>query len=325
VNAVHLQSPAVRTLVLDAGEAAAVDDVARQVAWTDALVDSPGWVEAARDAWDELPLRLRREVRRFRRAPGEHGTLLVQNLPIDTAALPRTPSSAEAVQRVPTPVAAVLTMVATGLGDPGAFEREKSGCLVQDVVPVPGKEEFQGNAGSVDLSFHVENAFHPHRPDFVLLVCLRRDHEGRAALRTASIRAVAPCLSAETREALRRPEFQTVQPPSFGPAANAERHAVLVGAPDDADVRVDLNATKPLTPDAEAALRELAELFNRYARNTYLDPGDLAIVDNRVTVHGRTAFRPRYNGHDRWLQRTFAFADLRASRAHRPVDGYVLR
>jgi len=48
------------------------------------------------------------------------------------------------------------------------------------------------------------------------------------------------------------------------------------------------------------------------------------IVDNRVTVHGRTAFRPRYDGADRWLQRTFAVADLRRSRDHRPDDGYIL-
>jgi L-asparagine oxygenase len=47
-------------------------------------------------------------------------------------------------------------------------------------------------------------------------------------------------------------------------------------------------------------------------------------VDNRVTVHGRTAFQPRYDGRDRWLQRTFALADLRRSRGYRPNDGYVL-
>ena len=48
------------------------------------------------------------------------------------------------------------------------------------------------------------------------------------------------------------------------------------------------------------------------------------MVDNRVTVHGRTAFRPRYDGRDRWLQRTFVAADLRRSREYRPGDGYVL-
>jgi L-asparagine oxygenase len=83
-------------------------------------------------------------------------------------------------------------------------------------------------------------------------------------------------------------------------------------------------ATTALTPRAEVALVEFGHACNAAARTVRLAPGDLAIVDNRVTVHGRTAFRPRYDGADRWLQRTFVLADLRRSRDHRPQDGYVL-
>jgi L-asparagine oxygenase len=221
--------------------------------------------------------------------------------------------------------AAVLLTVACGLGDPTAFLPEKSGALVQDVVPVPGKEEFQGNAGSVLLSFHNENAFHPHRPDFVLLLCLRADHDGVAGLRTACVRQVLPLLDERTRETLRQPVFSTQPPPSFGTGGEpTPPHPVLFGADEDPDMRVDLAATTPLTPEAGAALRELGELFETAARTERLVPGDLAIVDNRVTVHGRTAFRPRYDGRDRWLQRSFALADFRRSRGHRPDDGYVI-
>lgn len=83
-------------------------------------------------------------------------------------------------------------------------------------------------------------------------------------------------------------------------------------------------ATQPLTERAAAALVELQLLFERTARTARLEPGDLAVVDNRITVHGRTAFSPRFDGTDRWLQRTFVLADLRRSRAHRAGDGYVL-
>jgi L-asparagine oxygenase len=41
-------------------------------------------------------------------------------------------------------------------------------------------------------------------------------------------------------------------------------------------------------------------------------------------VHGRTAFTPRYDGRDRWLQRIFSLRDLRRSRDFRPDDGHVL-
>ena len=40
-----------------------------------------------------------------------------------------------------------------------------------------------------------------------------------------------------------------------------------------------------------------------------LEPGDLLMVDNRRAVHARTAFRPRYDGQDRWLQRVYAVCE----------------
>ncbi|MER6028254.1 TauD/TfdA family dioxygenase [Streptomyces sp. NPDC001851] len=290
-------------------------------------VDDEDWVAAARASWSRLPAGLRGALHDFRRDSGPTGALLVRGLPVDEGTLPDTPAVATSVQREPTVAAAILTMIACGLGDPAAFRAEKGGALVQDVVPVPGREEFQGNAGSVLLTFHNENAFHPHRPDFVMLLCLRADHDGVAGLRTAGIREALPLLDEETVDALRAPEFVTAPPPSFGAAdadASPAPHPVISGAPEDPDLRVDMAATEPLTPRARRALAELNTVFERIAQNTVLLPGDLALVDNRVTTHGRSAFRPRYDGRDRWLQRTFVLADLRRSRAGRPGDGYVI-
>jgi L-asparagine oxygenase len=288
-------------------------------------IDEHAWVSAAREAWEELPASVRATIRRFRRDSGTTGALVVSGLPLGPDGVPDTPTRDGSVQRTATVPAAVLMMFAAGLGDPASFRPEKSGALVQDVVPVPGKEEFQGNAGSVLLSFHTENAFHPHRPDFVMLSCLRADHEGVAGLRTACIRQVFDLLSAPTRDALFSAEFVTAPPPSFGAAdGDPAPHAALAGAADDPDLQIDFSATKPLTTRAGEAMDELQKLFADNAHTHYLAPGSLAIVDNRVTVHGRTAFEPRYDGRDRWLQRTFSLADFRASRGHRGGDGYVL-
>lgn len=314
------------TLRLATHDARLVDDIAKRLVSSGGeRVDALKWVAAARAAWDELPATLRRPVRSFRRQSGSHGALLVRGLPIDQASLPPTPTVLGSVQRTATVPAAVLLMVASGLGDPIAFRAEKMGALVQDVVPVPGQEEFQGNAGSVMLSFHNENAFHPHRPDYVMLLCLRSDHDQVAGLRVACVRQFLPLLSTETRQTLRRPEFITEPPPSFGAHGGATTaHCVLSGDEEDPDLQVDLAATEPLTAGARDALDELRDLFDRTAQTILLREGDLAIVDNRVAVHGRTSFRPRYDGNDRWLQRTFAAADVRRSRAYRRDDGYVL-
>lgn len=311
---------------VDPASAARTAETARRLApVADGRVDDPRWVAAARDAWSDLPSTLRRPLLDFRRASGPTGAVLVRGLPVDEPALPPTPSVKGSVQRDASVPAAVLLMIAAGLGDPAAFRPEKSGALVQDVVPVPGQEDFQGNAGSVLLTFHNENAFHPHRPDFVMLLCLRADHDRVAGLRTACVRQALPLLSEESRETLYRPEFVTSAPPSFGSGSGGTTpQPVLSGAPEDPDVRVDFAATEPLTPRAERAMAELQAAFGETAQTALLAPGDLAIVDNRVTVHGRTAFTPRYDGRDRWLQRSFILTDLRRSRGCRDADGYVL-
>jgi L-asparagine oxygenase len=313
-------------LQLKAADTAAVDRLARTLCDGGAdQVDAPGWVAAARAAWDALPLPLRRAVREFRRHSGARGALLLGGLPVDGDALPATPIVADSVQRQTTVSAAVLMMVACGLGDPVAYLAEKTGALVQDVVPVPGKENFSGNAGSALLTFHNENAFHQHEPDYLLLLCLRADHDRAAGLRIACLREVLPLLSAAGREALFAPEFITAPPPSF--ADTGQAHApqpVLSGAPEDPDMRMATIATTPLTARADAALHEFAQACESACHTLSLAPGDLAILDNRVTAHGRTAFRPRYDGADRWVQRTFVIADLRRSRDHRADDGYVL-
>lgn len=287
-------------------------------------VDDPAWVDAARQAAGDLPASLRRCIREFRRRSGDRGALVLRGLPVDVPAMPNTPRVAGSVQRTATVPAGVLMLVTTELGDPVAFHAEKSGALVQDVVPLPGHENTQANTGSVLLSFHNENAFHPYRPDYVLLLCLRADHERAAGLRVSCVRQVLPRLDLALREALSEPRFVTSAPPSFCVSGQTDPHPILGGSPDDPDLRVDLAATTPLGGRAADAFARLRDVLAETAQTVYLKPGDLALVDNRVTAHGRTAFRPRYDGADRWLQRTFVAVDIRRSRAHRPCDGYVL-
>lgn len=301
-----------------------LEEMSVELAATGGETNSSDWLLKVREYGLSLPLEFRRELRALQRHSGEAGSLLVRGLPVG-GSVPPTPMASGSVQRSTTVPAALLMLVACSLGEPVAFRAEKSGVLVQDVVPVPGSEDFQGNEGSVLLSFHTENAFHQHRPDYVLLLCLRADHERVSGLRVACIRRAYPRLDATTKAALRRAEFVTVPPPSFGSSgAETPPHAVLCGDPADPDIVVDFAATRPLTPAANTALLALQDNLAATADTHYLERGDLAIVDNHVALHGRTAFQPRYDGRDRWLQRAFSVRDLRRSRDHRPKDGHVL-
>jgi L-asparagine oxygenase len=102
---------------------------------------------------------------------------------------------------------------------------------------------------------------------------------------------------------------------------------VLFGAADDPYLRVDPAFTEPLPGDsgAESAFRMLCEQLAVATVPVPLVAGDLLLVDNYRMVHGRTPFRPRYDGTDRWLRKVTVTRDLRRSRARRRgADGRVL-
>ncbi|MET8857914.1 TauD/TfdA family dioxygenase [Streptomyces sp. NPDC004579] len=287
-------------------------------------VDDPAWLEHARTLSSSIPAAVREEIRRFRHDPGPGGLMTVRNLPLSGAELPDTPTERGSVERTATVPAAVAVLLSLHLGEIAAFREEKYGALVQNVVPVPGRETEQSNAGSIPLDLHVENAFHPNRPDYVGLLCLRGDHSGRAGTLVSSIREAVRLISDEVLEELRRPVFVTEPPPSFGGGDSTPVHAVLEGDPEDPNVRVDFHATRALDDTGKAALERLRDAFLDVASELVLRSGEMAFVDNRLAIHGRTAFTPRYDGRDRWLHRTFVHLDHRRTRVHRPGGGPVL-
>lgn len=309
--------------VLESGERTDIELLAERLTTVSpGLVDDPAWLAAARDASCHLPARLRERIRRFRGDPGPHGLLHLRGLPVRPAV--PTPNVAGSVERKATLSSAVLSLCMLSLGEVIAFRNEKSGALVQNVVPVPGQEAHQSNAGSTMLEMHVENVHHDHRPDFVSLLCLRNDHEDQAGLQAASIRDALPLVSLAHRRILAEPRFQSTPPSSFAGSGQHPVHPVLRGAFEDPDIRVDFVNTHPMDDGAAAAMAGLRKAIDTVRTKLVLSAGDLAIVDNRVTLHGRTAFAPRYDGQDRWLQRAFVHIDHRRSRGLRDGDGNVL-
>lgn len=288
-----------------------------------AAPDDLAWVAQARRLSCRLPLRMREEIRRFRHDPGAAGALSLANLPVDEGALPATPGVRDSSERAATVPAAAAMLIGLQLGEVIAWQDEKFGALVQNIVPVRGMEETQGNAGSVPLEFHTENAFHPNRPDYVGLICLRSDHAKEAGTLVASIREGLALINEADREVLYEPRFVTAPPPSFR-FGQAATHPVLDGDPEDPNIRVDFNATSPLDDTAKHVLERLRDTMNTVAKSLVLGPGQMVFVDNRVIVHGRTHFQPRFDGRDRWLHRVYVHLDNRRSRVHRVDNGAVL-
>ncbi len=312
-------------LALTDDERSEVRAVVRDVMRTaPALVDHAGWLAHARSASCRLPLRLTEAIRAFRHDPGVDATLTITNLPIDADLLPPTPNLPDSVERAATVPATTAMLLGQQLGEVIAYRDEKHGALVQNVVPVPSLATSQSNGGSVPLEFHTENAFHPHRPDYVGLLCLRSAHQDQVGTQVAAVRRALPLLDEADRAILREPRFVTAAPPSFRSVDRSRPRPVLTGSLVDPDVCVDFHATSALDDRAGRALAQLREGLTRVRVDLVLRPGDMVFLDNRLVVHGRVAFMPRYDGTDRWLHRVFVHLDHRRSRQSRPDNGFVL-
>lgn len=274
----------------------------------------------------QLPPRLLRVLSRFRCSGGEYGSLLIRNLPIDEP-LRATPVGGQLPDWRQVPLATVVQLAAMSrLGEVIAYRDEKGGQLVQDVTPVPGAQDRQENSGTVYLELHTEDGFHPHKPDFITLLCLRPDHDRTALTLVTSASQVLPRLSARDVAILREPLFRIRISSSFhprGPATWSAPLPAVSGPDDDPELVADLHAMEALSTPAREVLQRLGAVLVASVAGVALDAGDLLVVDNRLAAHGRTGFTARYDGTDRWLRRCFGVADLRASRAVRPAGSRV--
>ena len=94
--------------------------------------------------------------------------------------------------------------------------------------------------------------------------------------------------------------------------------AVLFGGDAAPYLRIDPFYMNGVQGDREQqALDSFAAALNSALSSVVLRPGDICFIDNYRAVHGRKAFRARFDANDRWLRRLNMTRDLRRSRSHR--------
>lgn len=253
----------------------------------------------------------------FADRPGPSGALLVRGVPLGdvpaTPPSPTTPTTKDLTSEVS------LLTVARRLGQPVGYLPEHGGSVVQNVVPVAGTEVRQVSTSSaVELMFHTEAAFHPHRPRYLLLLCLRGDPAARTTL--SSVHEVLRLLDDGVVEVLFQPRFRTAVDESYlhgAPNRLGAEVPVLWGDRERPSMVFDEDLMVGTGPAADEALRALGTAVATCHTAVALEAGDLLVVDNEVAVHGRSPFTPRFDGTDRWLQRTFVVADLAPSAGER--------
>ena len=297
-----------------------------------AIVESPEWpalrvpaghfgdeafVAAAGHAARAMPAVIHDALVDFASAPPQTGAIVLRGLPIGE--LPFTPESPTASYTKPLVSEFTLLTVARRLGQPVGYRPEHGGDLIQNLVPTKSNADRQVSTSSkVQLMFHTEAAFHPHRPKYLLLLCLRGDENAYTTL--SSIFEVLPNLDERVIDTLFQPRFRTAIDESYlhgrsnvlGPPM-----PVLRGERTRPTMVFDADLMVGIDEEADDALRTLSAAVEAQHTGVALQAGDLLVVDNNVAVHGRSPYQPRFDGYDRWLQRSMVVADLAASAGER--------
>jgi L-asparagine oxygenase len=275
----------------------------------------------------EVPDNLALFLRTFQRDEPA-GAAVLRGRGIDDKALGPTPSRYD--PPYPTDASVQLdfyiTLLGHALGEPFAWSNLQGGRLVHNVLPVRGDETTKtGTSSASTLELHTEDAAHPARADWLLLLCLRNLDKvptTYASLAQAGLDPAAARVLMEPRFLMRS------EPDHAGALGATQQMAVLSGDPKDPYLTYDGFYLSAVDGDSEAetALAYLTTSLEAAAIDVLLEPGDTVIIDNRKAVHGRSPFQARYDGTDRWFKREHVTRDLSRSRRWRasPASSVIL-
>jgi len=252
--------------------------------------------------------------------------ILFKNLNIGD--IPETPSSLLNIPQTDDADETILTY-AKKYGYPVGYLQEQNGKIIQDIFPIKKTADDQISSSSkATLELHTEAAFHPHLPDYLLLLCLRGDKN--AGTTYALLPDILKDIHVGIVNILKKDLFETSVDQSFrlnGEEDTTVRLPVLSNNSNgDFIMKYDRTVMSGITTEAQMALNIFNKAIERNKQTIFLEAGDLVVIDNAVSVHGRTSFSARYDGTDRWLKRVVVRKEIDSinSTSFCPETGYII-
>ncbi|GHH71736.1 hypothetical protein GCM10018793_07610 [Streptomyces sulfonofaciens] len=308
-------------LELTSEEAAKTRELLEEILADPRMTDQFFFLEKAAVLAHELPRRVRETLYDFKRHEAESVLHVVGSPVLLNGAEPTPTRHIEIEPGYRINEAQVLHgLYGSLLGEAIGFTSQRAGSVYNTVAPLPSLAGVSNSSSgsTFDFGFHVEDAFHEARADFLGLVCMRNDEQAGT---TVSCVDGIDNLKPQEREALFQPRFAIRHNPIHEnvEARPDDLKPVFFGRPDRPYLRVNF-AAMDLTQYSGVELSALERLREHLERNKVtitLQAGEFVYVDNFRCAHARDAFDPLPPGRSRWLSRVVFTSDLRKSAALR--------
>jgi L-asparagine oxygenase len=272
----------------------------------------------AKECSKKVPHRIETIIRDFGLNGNKYGFLLIKKIPLHTFQ-EKTPQTNNERIGEKTILARIQSILLGITADMISYQAEGYGRLFQDVVPMKSMETAQTSVGSnIELEIHTEQAFSKLRPDILSLACLRGDFE--AFTYFLPIQSLLNNLTEFEFLELFKLQWKIgvdlsfkLNNQDFIEGDNRGPISILSGSHIDPILIFDQDLMTGLNEEAINLKQKIIDIYYKERIKHNLQPGEIILIDNLRTVHGRSSFKPKYNGYDRFLIRCFAVFDYNKS------------
>ncbi len=334
-------------IILSDSEVHSIQSLISNIVSQSSSIEEPNFIQDANIYAHELPKRIRKFLNTFRLTEPPSGICIISGYPINDCKIGETPSHWNWKFEVSKTLEETIFLILLGslLGDVFGWITQQDGRIVHNVVPIKEHENEQLGSGSKQpLSWHIEDAFHPYRGDYIGLMCLRNpdrvpttfvsiDMVDLLRLEPKQIKILFESrflicpdeshLKKNRSDLQKQPqELDTLLDSSYSKIDQMNNSPgklpVFFGSPTSPYLRIDPYFMPSLDDEeAQLALDTLVREIDSKIMELVLQPGDYCFINNYKSVHGRKAFQARLDGSDRWLKRVNITRDIRKSRDSR--------
>lgn len=260
----------------------------------------------------QLPEHLKDELKNFKLTGHQKGALLFRNMPNDNSVI--TPRNNKEHVGETTIISCVQAIINEYLGEMVSYEAEGDGYLFQDMVPNEELKDTQTSLGSgVELEVHTEQAFSHYRPDYLSLACIKKDSSAYTYF--LHVDQILDYMSANEINYLEKKKWNIGVDMSF--ALNGCDFAlrgplsILTINNNGYDLNFDQDLLCSDSKTASKLIDKIVSIYKKKRHEYVLQPGEILLLDNHKLIHGRSSFKPLFNGNDRFIVRSFVINDLK--------------